>query len=164
MREIAARELMLTPIGKLSIASSEKGIAALDILPNDSPAVGFVSSQGAGEMANLARTQLSEYFASKRRTFELPLDLQGTEFQMDVWLEIASIPFGETLSYGQIATRIGRSAASRAVGGAVGANPVPIIIPCHRVLGSAGKITGYSGGRGVPTKVELLELEGINYR
>jgi methylated-DNA-[protein]-cysteine S-methyltransferase len=108
-----------------------------------------------------AKSQLAEYFAGKRKTFDLPIELHGTAFQKSVWKVIDGIKFGETLTYADIADRIGNPKASRAVGGAVGANPVPLIVPCHRVLGANGKITGYSGGEGLPTKRQLLKLEQI---
>jgi methylated-DNA-[protein]-cysteine S-methyltransferase len=90
--------------------------------------------------------------------------LIGTEFQQKIWHELLAIPYGQTSTYGELAALAGSPQASRAVGGAVGANPVPIIIPCHRILASDNKITGYSGGSGIPTKILLLEREGITYR
>ena len=102
--------------------------------------------------------QLRAYFAGKLRRFDLPLDLQGTEFQLRVWRELEAIPFGETRSYSQIATAIGAPRAVRAVGAANGANPIPIVVPCHRVIGAAGNLVGYGGG--LPLKKRLLELEG----
>lgn len=94
----------------------------------------------------------------------LPVTLGGTDFQRSVWRELTDIPFGEVVSYREIGMATGRPTAGRAVGGAVGANPVPIIIPCHRVLASNGRITGYSGGNGIPTKEWLLDHEGIEHR
>lgn len=110
-----------------------------------------------------AKSQLTEYFAGKRTKFDLPVDLSsGTEFQKSVWKQIAKIGFGKSLSYVDIAKAIGNPKASRAVGGAVGSNPIPLIVGCHRVMGSSGKITGYSGGKGIPTKIWLLKHEGIS--
>ena len=91
-------------------------------------------------------SQLNEYFTGERREFDLALDLQGTEFQRLVWSELARIPFGETRSYGAIAGEVGRPAAARAVGAATGRNPAPVIVPCHRVLGAGGSLTGFAGG------------------
>jgi len=105
----------------------------------------------------LAR-QLRAYFAGRLRRFELPLDLQGTDFQKRVWRQLETIPFGETRSYRQIADAIGASNAVRAVGAANGANPIPIIVPCHRVIGVSGRLIGYGGG--LELKKRLLELEG----
>ncbi len=106
-----------------------------------------------------AADELRRYFAGERVQFSCPLDLHGTPFQLMVWRELQQIPYGETRSYGEIAQAIGRPTASRAVGAANGANPVAIIVPCHRVIGSKGSLTGYGGG--LPTKAWLLSLEGI---
>lgn len=103
-------------------------------------------------------TQLAAYFDRRLQTFDLPLDMRGTPFQQEVWQALTAIPFGATCSYGQIAERIGRPKAVRAVGAANGANPVPVIVPCHRVIGSNGKLTGYAGG--LALKQRLLVLEG----
>lgn len=101
--------------------------------------------------------QLQDYFAGKREDFDLPLAPRGTPFQQRVWKRLCQIPYGETISYGELARRIGNPNASRAVGLANGSNPIPIIIPCHRVIGSNGKLTGYGGG--LPIKEKLLALE-----
>lgn len=106
------------------------------------------------------RRQLQEYFAGKRTDFDLPLNVTGTEFQVQVLEELQRIPYGETTSYGDIAKRIGRPKAVRAVGAANGRNPIPIIIPCHRVIGSGGALTGFGGG--LDTKEALLRLEAEN--
>lgn len=113
---------------------------------------------GTHPVAAEAVRQLRAYFAGKLRRFDLPLDLQGTEFQLRVWRELEAIPFGETRSYSQIAATIGAPRAVRAVGAANGANPIPIVVPCHRVIGAAGTLVGYGGG--LPLKKRLLELEG----
>jgi methylated-DNA-[protein]-cysteine S-methyltransferase len=102
--------------------------------------------------------QLREYFECRLRVFDLPLDMQGTDFQKRVWRQLEEIPYGETRSYRQIAIAVGTPQAVRAVGAANGANPVPIVVPCHRVIGSSGKLTGYGGG--LPLKKRLLALEG----
>ncbi len=107
-----------------------------------------------------ARQQLAEYFAGERKDFDLPLQLSGTEFQVQVLEELQRIPYGETTSYGDIATRIGRPKAVRAVGAANGRNPLPIVIPCHRVIGSSGDLTGFGGG--LDLKEALLRLEAEN--
>ena len=103
-------------------------------------------------------TQLREYFNRQRKEFKLPLELLGTEFQKKVWDELKKIPYGETISYGELANRLGDKNLMRAVAAANGANPLPIIIPCHRVIGANGSLTGYGGGLDV--KQKLLELEG----
>ena len=105
-----------------------------------------------------AMRQLNAYFAGKLKAFDLPLAPQGTEFQLKVWKTLLTIPYGETWSYGDIARRIRRPAAFRAVGAANGQNPIPVIIPCHRVVGSDGSLTGFGGG--LPIKQRLLALEG----
>ena len=104
-----------------------------------------------------AREQLTAYFAGNRKTFDLSLKPTGTEFQLQVLNELQKIPYGTTVSYGDIANRIGRPKAVRAVGAANGRNPLPIIIPCHRVIGASGDLTGFGGG--IPTKKALLKLE-----
>jgi methylated-DNA-[protein]-cysteine S-methyltransferase len=103
--------------------------------------------------------QLEEYFAGKRREFDLVLAPKGTPFERSVWDELRRIPFGETRSYGEIARAIGRPSASRAVGRANGANPIPIVVPCHRVIGANGSLTGFGGG--LEAKSRLLEIEGL---
>src|SRR5262249_46315472 len=102
--------------------------------------------------------QFGEYFAGRRRTFRLPLAPAGTPFQLSVWQELRAIPYGETVSYGQLARRLGLANGGRAVGLANGANPLPIIVPCHRVIGADGSLTGFGGG--LPIKRALLSLEG----
>ena len=113
----------------------------------------------AAEPLPSVRAQLAEYLAGRRRDFDLPLDLAGTEFQKLCWEELLRIPFGETRSYGELAQRIGRPAAVRAVGQANHNNPIGVIVPCHRVIGANGSLTGYGGG--LPMKRALLELEGV---
>ena len=114
--------------------------------------------EGDNALLRRARAQLDEYFAGARRTFDLPLSPAGTEFQRDVWTTLATIPYGETISYAQLATRVGKPSAMRAVGAANGRNPLPIVLPCHRVIGADGALTGFGGG--LPTKQFLLKLEG----
>jgi len=111
-----------------------------------------------------AAAQLHEYFHAGRRTFTVPVLLRGTAFQQQIWQQLLEIPWGETRTYGQLGVASGRPTAGRAVGGAVGANPVPLIVPCHRVLAVNRRITGYSAGAGVPTKMQLLDLERITHR
>ena len=113
--------------------------------------------EDAGRTAGLRR-QLAEYFAGERREFDLRLAPEGTPFERSVWEELKRIPFGETRSYGEIAQAIGRPGAARAVGRANGANPIPIVVPCHRVIGSDGSLTGFGGG--LEAKSRLLEIEG----
>jgi methylated-DNA-[protein]-cysteine S-methyltransferase len=105
-----------------------------------------------------ARRQLDDYFDGRRRTFDLPLAPRGTQFQQRVWMALRDIAYGETVSYAQLATRLGMPMATRAVGAANGRNPLPIVVPCHRVIGADGSLTGFGGG--LPTKQFLLQLEG----
>jgi methylated-DNA-[protein]-cysteine S-methyltransferase len=147
-----------TPIGTLLIAGDEDAVRRIDF-PRDGkaskPEAGWTESL-KGPVAKAAK-QLREYFSGKRADFDLPLAPDGTEFQRTVWRNLQDIPYGETISYGELAKRVGNPKASRAVGAANGKNPIPIVIPCHRVIGSTGKLTGFGGG--LPTKEALLELE-----
>ena len=152
-----------SPIGRIEVTSDGEAVTSLAIeragqLPWDAV------PERSTKVLDRARKQLGEYFAGKRTDFDVPVKLAGTEFQRAVWDQLAHVPFGGVLSYGEIGYATGRATAGRAVGGAVGANPIPIIVPCHRVLASDGRITGYSGGNGIPTKVWLLDHEGIAHR
>ncbi len=147
-----------TPIGTLLIAGDENAIHRIEFPKRGKPArpqPDWVQS-ARGTVAEAVR-QLREYFAGKRTGFELPLAPQGTDFQRGVWRRLLEIPYGETISYGELARRVGNPKASRAVGAANGSNPIPIVIPCHRVIGANGKLTGFGGG--LPTKEALLALE-----
>ena len=106
-----------------------------------------------------AKNQMAEYFTGERQSFDLPLNAQGTDFQQAVWRQMLAIPYGETKTYGDLAKAL--KSAARAIGGACGNNPIPIIIPCHRVMGANGKLTGFSGGEGIVTKQALLQLESL---
>lgn len=146
-----------SPLGDLLLTATPHGLSGLFLCLGHSN-VGvrpeWVSDPAA--FTDIAR-QLEEYFAGERREFDVPLDLHGTPFQMKVWRELCRIPHGTTLSYGQLAQRIGQPKASRAVGLANGRNPVSIIVPCHRVIGANGTLTGYGGG--LQNKQALLDLE-----
>jgi methylated-DNA-[protein]-cysteine S-methyltransferase len=107
--------------------------------------------------------QLDQYFSGDRKTFDVPVRLEGTPFQLAIWQQLSRLGWGEFVSYGELGAAAGRPGSGRAVGGAVGANPIPIIVGCHRILASSGKITGYSGGSGIPTKVWLLDHESIGH-
>jgi len=140
---------------KLRLVATNSGLSALQFMP--APPPNGVHNPNHPILLETVR-QLQEYFVGRLRTFSIPLDLQGTDFQIAVWRRLQEIPFGETRSYAQIAQSISRPNAVRAVGAANGSNPVAIIVPCHRVIGSSGKLTGYGGG--LPLKKRLLELEG----
>ncbi|MFS2110104.1 methylated-DNA--[protein]-cysteine S-methyltransferase [Sphingomonas sp. Sphisp140] len=148
-----------SPVGELTLVASDKGLVAI-LWENDSPdrvKLGATQEDAAHPVLAAAETQLREYFAGTRTRFELPLDFRGTDFQKSVWAELLAIPFGETRSYGEIALKLGRPRASRAVGAANGRNPISIVAPCHRVIGSTGKLTGFAGG--LAAKEYLLGLE-----
>ena len=154
---------MATPLGQVAVCIANGKVVEVGFTPaNHLPA--FADNGADGELAKEAARQLSDYFAGERKDFDLPIAFSGTRFQESVWKEIAKIEYGQTATYKDLALRIGKPKAARAVGGAVGANPIGIIVGCHRILGSSGQLTGYSGGQGVPTKVKLLELEGIAHK
>lgn len=142
-----------TPAGALTVRATDDVVtrisfeSALDSNPN--------------KITQQACLELHEYFKGQRNSFDLPIEAHGTEFQTQVWNELLKIPAGQTISYGQIAKNIGKPKAARAVGGAVGSNPIAIVIPCHRVMATSGAITGYTGGDGIKTKQKLLDLETV---
>ena len=149
-----------SPIGRIEVVGNGEAIVSLSIEKDGRLPWDEVPEQ-SDPVLDRAVAQLEEYFAGHRRDFDLPLSLAGTAFQLAVWEQLVDLEFGEVVSYGELGMATGRATAGRAVGGAVGANPIPIIVPCHRVLGSDGRITGYSGGEGIPTKSWLLQHEGI---
>ena len=142
-----------TPIGDLLLVGVEEGLLQIHFRcaapPDD-------ATKDERRFARVMR-QLDEYFAGKRTTFDVPLAMRGTPFQLGVWRALQRIPYGETRTYAGIAQEIGRPSATRAVGAANGANPIPIIVPCHRVIGTNGSLTGFGGG--IDVKRRLLELE-----
>ena len=147
-----------TPVGTLLIAGDDSAVLRI-AFPIRGKAANTETSwveSPRGPVAEAVR-QLREYFAGKRTGFDLPLAPQGTEFQRSVWRQLQEIPYGETISYGELARRVGNPKASRAVGSANGANPLPIVIPCHRVIAANGTLGGFGGG--LPTKQVLLALE-----
>jgi methylated-DNA-[protein]-cysteine S-methyltransferase len=151
---------MDSPVGKLTLVASSEGLAAI-LWENDRPGRVRLTIDAQDDRHPVlleAERQLGEYFGGRRKTFALTLDLEGTAFQRKVWNALLTIPFGETRSYAQIARQIGSPSAVRAVGAANGKNPVSIVTPCHRVIGSTGKLTGFAGGLDV--KAQLLSLEG----
>lgn len=146
-----------SPVGPLTLVASRIGLRAI-LWPDDDRSI-INGLPPPADDATLRRTQsqLTEYFDGGRTGFDLPLDPVGTAFQKSVWEVLRTIPYGDTMTYGEIAVRIGRPDASRAVGAANGRNPVSIVVPCHRVIGSDGSLTGFAGG--VETKAFLLGLE-----
>lgn len=148
-----------SPVGPLTLVASERGLAAIlwkDDRPGRVPLGNVTQDENHPVLLETAR-QLREYFAGERTAFSLQLDFAGTEFQRRVWSALLTIPYGETRSYAQIAQQIGSPDAVRAVGAANGRNPISIIAPCHRVIGSNGKLTGFAGG--LAAKAHLLALE-----
>ncbi len=156
----------LTDLGPLQALATDKGLAAVNLVPKDPDQVArrlagsadYELIEGGSPLLETARRQVDEYLAGQRRDFDLEMDLTGTEFQLRVWTALARIPFGRLTTYGRLAAEIGRPRAARAVGGAVGANPIPIVIPCHRVVSTTG-LGGFGGG--LARKVALLGLEGV---
>lgn len=152
-----------SPLGRLELTSDGTAVTGLQLerdgrLPRD----GYRES--SVDVLVRAAEQLAEYFDATRRRFDLPLVVEGTPFQRRIWTALASLPYGEATTYGRLGIDAGLGVAGRAVGGAVRANPAPLLIPCHRVLSTGGRVVGYSQGNGVPTKQWLLEHEGIAYR
>ena len=143
-------------VGSLVLRASNKGLVSID----RGKAVRVKGEAKAERILDTTATQLGEYFAGKRRTFTVPLDLQGTPFQLKTWRTLQRIPFGKAVSYGEEARMLGNPKAARAVGSANGRNPIPIIVPCHRVVAADGTLGGYSAG--LPMKRKLLALEGVS--
>lgn len=149
---------MPSPLGKITLVASDQALVALYLKNEEMPKKIGAKKNDTHKIILKTISQLNEYFAGKRKKFDLPLSPEGTEFQNKAWGALCKIPFGEVWSYGKQAQYLKAKNAQRAVGGANGKNPIPIIIPCHRVVGSTGKLTGFSGG--MPMKIFLLKLEG----
>jgi methylated-DNA-[protein]-cysteine S-methyltransferase len=150
---------MNSPVGKLKLVAGDKGLVAV-LWENDHPLrvrLGEIVAGRSHPILDQAEQELSQYLSGLRSSFSVPVELRGTRFQIDVWEALLGIPFGQTRTYGQLARQLGNSQASRAVGAATGRNPISIIVPCHRVIGSTGRLTGFAGG--LETKARLLELE-----
>lgn len=155
-------KIIPSPVGLLKLIASDTGLAAI-LWENDDPnrvRLGPLAEQPDNPILAETERQLAAYFAGKLNAFTVPLDFKGTDFQKSVWVALLTIPFGETRSYAEIARQIGKSTAFRAVGAANGKNPISIIAPCHRVIGSGGALTGFAGG--LAAKELLLDLEGAH--
>lgn len=154
-----AYKVVDSPTGRLRLIASGHGLVAIEWERKslDESWAGELTEDGQHPVLVETERQLGEYFAGRRQEFELQLDMRGTSFQKSVWEALLGIPFGETRSYGQIARQLGNPNATRAVGAANGQNPIPIVVPCHRVIGSNGKLTGFGGG--MENKALLLNLE-----
>lgn len=154
------RVIVDSPVGPLTITASDRGLRAIAFPARDDHDVPVPVGRivdGPNAVTAAAADQLGEYFAGRRREFDLPLDPVGTDFQLKVWHVLRTIPYGRTMSYGEQAARLGDARKARAVGAANGRNPIPIVVPCHRVVGSTGKLTGFAGGLDV--KARLLDHE-----
>jgi len=150
---------MDSPVGRLLLAADDEGLRLIEFpSPRHPMARPQQWRQDDHPVLERTRRQLDEYFGGERRRFDLPLAPLGTPFQVQVWNALAGIGYGDTLSYLQLAARVARPTATRAVGAANGRNPLPIVLPCHRVIGADGSLTGFGGG--LPTKRFLLQLEG----
>ena len=148
-------ETMNTPIGTLLIQASARGITHVDFIDTETP------ENQPNALTTRCKQQLQAYFDGKRKSFDLPLDQQGTAFQKSIWNSLLEIPFGQAVSYRDIADRVNNPNAVRAVGAANGKNPIAIIVPCHRVIGADRTLTGYAGG--LQRKAWLLQHEGIAF-
>ena len=146
-----------SPIGKILVAQSDKGLTHIRFASSSKPEPPLEHWQYVKQLKTEAIDQIRAYFKGTLRDFSISLDLDGTPFQLKVWKALQKIPYGETISYCELARRIGQPKAVRAVGGANGRNPIPLVVPCHRVIGSNGSLTGY--GSGLHIKSTLLELE-----
>ncbi len=147
-----------SPIGPLLLSGTGAGLSAVEFARDGRPAFPAAGWREDRSAQAEALRQLAAYFAGELREFDLPLAPRGTAFQLAVWRELQRIPYGETISYAELARRVGRPRAVRAVGAANGRNPLPVVVPCHRVIGSDGRLTGYAGGLNL--KHRLLVLEG----
>lgn len=156
----AAYDTFDSPLGPLLLAASERGICRISFSSDVEALAVAVGARVLRVPARLAeaRRQLEQYFAGERREFDLPVDLRAAAFQHEVLTELARVPYGKVATYGELARRIGRPRAARAVGGALNRNPLPILLPCHRVVGAGGSLVGYAGG--LERKQTLLALEG----
>lgn len=149
--------IISSPLGAIHLKADQEALYVLEF--TDSLVTDDITNN---PILRLAQKELNEYFKGSRKEFTVPIHLKGTSFQQRVWQELQNIPYGVTISYGELARRIGSPAASRAVGGANGKNPISIIVPCHRVINSNQQLGGYSSG--LPRKVFLLNLEGAEYK
>ena len=149
--------IISSPLGAIHLKADQEALYVLEFTDSS-----LSESITNNPILKLAQKELNEYFKGIRKEFTVPVHLEGTSFKQQVWQELQDIPYGVTISYGELARRIGNPAASRAVGGANGKNPISIIVPCHRVISSDRKLGGYSSG--LPRKVFLLNLEGADYK
>ncbi|EAZ80197.1 methylated-DNA--[protein]-cysteine S-methyltransferase [Algoriphagus machipongonensis] len=145
--------IIVTSLGNVLLEIQDEKLTRLQFTQD------ALSEEPLQGMAKEVKHQLDEYLSGKRKSFDLPLELEGTDFQKSVWKAVNEIPFGQTTTYMKLSQKLGNVAAIRAVGAAIGANPVLVIVPCHRIIGTDGKLTGYAGG--LERKQALLEIEGF---
>jgi methylated-DNA-[protein]-cysteine S-methyltransferase len=158
--EATATSVIESPVGPLHLAATDEGLTHILFVDQMDREPQVVSGDGAARrIVRETERQLDDYFAGRRRKFDVPLAPAGTEFQRATWKALAEVPYGETISYAELARRMDRPRAVRAVGAANGANPIPIILPCHRIVGADQSLTGYGGG--LDRKRRLLSLEGV---
>jgi methylated-DNA-[protein]-cysteine S-methyltransferase len=159
-RPYTAQRRIASPLGDILLARTATGLAGLWFDgQKDHPGMLSAPEDPADPLLAEVEQQLADYWRGRRREFEVPLDLLGTPFQRSVWAALLGVPLGATLTYRSVAERLGSITATRAVGSAVGRNPVSVIVPCHRIIGTSGSLTGYAGG--LERKVALLQLEGV---
>lgn len=151
--------VITSPFGPLGLVGTDRGVTQVHVQPDDSPVVHFPHGPQERPLLACAVQQLQEYFQGVRQHFTVPLAPRGTPFQQQVWKELQRIPYGTTITYQELARRVGNPNATRAVGHANGRNPIAIIIPCHRVVGQNGQLRGYAGG--LTMKQHLLQHEGV---
>ncbi len=149
---------MLTHVGNVTLQANDKGLTGVWFETQTTQPANLGTANAMHPVLVQAKQELQEYFAGTRQAFDVPIDAQGTDFQRTVWRALCTIPYGTTISYQQLADLIGNPRAVRAVGLANGKNPISVIVPCHRVIGKNGQLTGYAGG--IERKQELLTLEG----
>lgn len=167
-----AYQTMASPLGPISFAENDQGIFIIHFGDVDAAFLSHIAHLTKRALSDFEKTgphtaqlanELALYFSGQLKTFTTALSPYGTDFQRAVWQAIYEVPFGSLSTYGSLAQHIGKPKASRAVGGATGKNPIPIVIPCHRIVGSSGALTGFSAPGGLSTKIKLLQLEGIHY-
>jgi methylated-DNA-[protein]-cysteine S-methyltransferase len=170
-KEVYIGEVNPTPLGPIWVAVSDLGLVALEFVDNEAAFVerlqqrGFRVTRDDSQLASLAVQQVSDYLLGRRREFDLPIDWgEMTSFQKKVLQATFAIPCGQVVTYGELAQKIGRIGAARAVGRAEATNPIPLVIPCHRVIGADGGLHGYGGRGGLETKAWLLRLEGVQIK
>ncbi len=157
-KHITHYDYLETPIGALLLAGCDKYLRFVGFAQGNQARDPLPEWRRDAQMFAQAKRELTQYFSGERTEFTVPIKLAGSDFQRSVWQALIDVPYGETCSYGDIASAINNPKSSRAVGGANNANPIPVIVPCHRIIGASGSMTGFGGG--IPTKEFLLDLEG----